>query len=291
MSNRDKIIFFLYKSSGKVRLIDLVVFYFYQNILMPVIKKYLLLRFSFLKEVHYRNSVLTPQNFNAFLSDIDVSLIIEEESDETLLIKEYLKLKSFFIMLDFPEIYTLAEFTKMNFMKIENCWDLNDFCWNFRKINWCKDELQLTNHALTTIKKKRAIKNSLDRIQLAAADDVDAYNLESFKTLNQLIPSDNNPKTLCYYSVFLANTKPWNLKILVSSKQYEWLNSLMPGEHLTDSVTLSASQKYLKNKEALEFRELYLSKSSIRLKRVLKEDVTSWINWVIYLEKKLGVTA
>ena len=87
--------------------------------------------------LYYRNSITTPEFFNAFLSDLDVSIIIRDESDLTNLVRTYLKIKSFLIMLDNPEIYTEKEFNHLKLLKDSNLLPLAEFTLNFRKISWC----------------------------------------------------------------------------------------------------------------------------------------------------------
>ena len=292
MNSRDKILLWLYTNIGDIKILNDIVSSFYKHFLFRFIKIILKIKHSNLIDMHYRNSVSSALAFNAFLSDIDITLVIENKSDFRSIIKTYFKLKSFFIMLDSPEIYYKSEYEYLSSLKEQSIWTLIDFTWNIRKINWSLDTLIETNNQLTKIKKLRAIEKSFKKIiPEKLINNKNEYCLTDFPALALFIPKSDKKSNLCYYSFFLETNKSNHIKLLATTDQYEHMNSLMPGEQITFSISSSAlDDNYLKNKIALEFYELYLTKSTSRLKLAHNLDTTPLIEWITYLEKKLGVT-
>lgn len=290
MSSRDKMLLWLYINFGDVKLLNSFVAFFYKNFIFRFVKFLLKMKHDNVTDVLYRHSINSNQSFNAFTSDIDVTFVIKDGTEFHTVIATYLKLKSIFIMLDNPEIYSQQEYQHLSTFKESSLWNLIDFSWNIRKINWSLDTLRETNNHLTKIKKERAIKISFQRLlQTSLINDKNEYQLSDFPALRTFIPPSSSEVNLCYYSFFLETNKSNHIKLMASTNQYEYMNSLMPGEHLSPALSSTLSDEYLKNKNALEFYELYLTKSTIRLHLTLKQDIAPLINWTNYLEKKLGV--
>lgn len=288
MSFRNKIILLLYKTFGKIRLLDFFVIHFYRNIIFPSVKTYLLERHPQLIDVQYRHSARSFKNFNAFLSDLDITLILADNSDSLPVLTSYFKLKKYLIMLDYPEVYEQKE---NDFLNSQNKYsELIELFWNIRKINWNLDSLREDRSELNRIKKNRSIEKSLQKI-LRVPNKLRplVFTIEDFKHLDRLIPADSAEKNLLYWSFFLETTTPEHLQIKLTSRQFDFLNSLMPGEDLSPSIASHISSEFKLNKRALELHELLLSKSAIRLKRAQGQDVKRWTEWTQYLEKKLAV--
>jgi hypothetical protein len=122
---------------GKIPAFSITIHFFYIHFLIPSIKALLKTRHRNLIDLKIRNSINEKERFNLFLSDIDTTLVIENETDSSLLIKDFLMLRHFFIMLDLPEIYTLDEYKIIEELKNRESWKLIELCWNIIKINWC----------------------------------------------------------------------------------------------------------------------------------------------------------
>ena len=291
MNKLDKFLLKFYKVFGDVKLIDFFVLSFYKYIIYPLVKYYLQISFPELLSVKYRNSIDSLRNFNAFLSDLDITLILKDDSDPIPVVQSYLKLKKIFIMLDSPEIYFKKEYDLLNTFKKENCLPLIDLFWNIRKINWNLDSLHNNPDEFNIIKKKRSITNSLKKItgidQEIHQDLI--YAIEDFTAVDEFIPADTSAKNLCYWSFFLETNKGNHLKIEMTSDQFYFLNSLMPGEPISEKIKDDVSSKFKKNKAVLEFHELYISKSSIRLLQAKGQSTSHVLKWSDYLEKKLGL--
>ncbi len=288
---RNRVLFILFKILGKVRVIDVLVIFIYRYVLFPLVKAYLHLSHTELLKVEYRHSVNSFQNFNAFMSDLDITLIIKDDTDPQPILKTYLALKKYFIMLDYPEIYYQKERLILDSFKLDGSLRLVELCWNIRKINWNLSALKAEVDEFNIIKKKRSISISFKKIlQSPGFNHSNIFNIEEIKYINEFIPSDSSEKSICHYSWFLETTKSESIKILVSAKQFPFFNSLMPGEIISEDIAASVSKAYLQTKASLEFHELYLSKSSVRLKIAIGHDPAPVLVWIKFLERKLGLT-
>lgn len=291
MTSRNVILFILYKTFGKIQPFNILVMMFYRYIIFPFIKIYLHLFYPNLVRIAYRNSVSSIENFNAFLSDLDVTLIIRDDSNPTPIIKSYLNLKKYLIMLDYPEIYFEKEQKILDSFQKNQSNKLVELCWNIRKINWNLDSLDEQSDKLNTIKKNRSIRNSFRKILQSNKENSDyLFDIEVFSYINEFIPPDYSEKNLCYWSMFLETNKKNHIKIMLTTKQYYFLNSLMPGEVIARNVKDDISAAFFQNKTCLELHELYLSKSSVRLKEAIGHNPAPVQEWINHLEKKLGLT-
>ena len=256
----------------------------YSNILFPFIRWFLQLRHENIHSLVLRNSIL-EKSFHPFFSDIDITLVVKNESLLDEILKDYFRLKKIFIMLDAPEIYTIQEHTYLEELKRSKSWDVIDLIWHFRKLNWCKKSLLLTNDPFEMIKLNRSIQKSLQRL-IRIPSETGRYTLQSFYTLDQLFVASPLRKTCCYYSSYLSNDFPGCFNIELSRKQFEFLNSLMPGESIMSEIKNDTTPIYLQSKEALFYHELYLSKSALRVMRHKGLPTEKHKAWIEYLEEK-----
>lgn len=286
MSVKDKIIWILYRILPEKGLFHQIVRQIYLVFLIPAVSFYLKSKHKNLVKVSIRNSALKNESFNALLSDIDVSLVIQEE-DKGELVKTYLRLKKFLPMFDSPEIYTESEFNRLQSLKpLEQ--ELIEFCWNFRKINWSLDEINgMKKSPLVKIKKQRAISKALFKMGLSE-DLLDELIIpvNHSATLMKFIPPSSQ-YSVCYYSQYLETTKANHLKLLIGHEQFATLNCLMPGESIPENIRPFLSVEFVDAKLAIEYHELYLSKSAIRLRSAQLLDISPWMGWITFLEEKL----
>ena len=285
---RDKIILALYSVFGEVKLFHKAVLILYKNIFFPLLRTYIKYKHPEILDLQYRNSITTPKFFNAFLSDLDISIVIDDTCDPSDLIKTFLKLKSIFIILDCPEIYTLKEIKHINKLQEENSWGLVEFALNFRKIHWCQQSLNSDDSPLNKIKQSKSIKKSYSRILANPYEnDKNIYSIEDFKILKSFIPTDQSEFNICYWSKFLETDNNRHLQLLLTTLQFPYLNSLMPGELLQPEIKNKISMQFVENKTALEYYELYLSKSSLRLAAAQGKKTEEYNKWINFLEAKL----
>ena len=289
MIARHKIIFTLHKVFGKTPGINFIFNSFYRYVIFNFVKLHLHFFFPNLLAVIYRNSVIKPHDFSAFLSDLDITLVIKDDSDPLPILRAYLKLKKVLIMLDYPEIYFQREFDHLSSLLNQDTNKLIDLFWHIRKINWNLDSLKANSDELNLIKKHRSIKKSLQKI-LVNPEEISkdySFKIEELNHIRKFVPEDKADKTLCYWSLFLETNHRDHIKILLTTGQYPYFNSLMPGEIVPKKIKNLINQDYLMNKSALEIHEIYLCKSVIRLNLARGETIEAqsrWLDWIKHLE-------
>ena len=258
---------------------------FYQYLLVPFLSAYLKWRFPNLKKVIIRNSLIEKTTFDAFLSDIDLTFVIDDNSDTKELFLSFLKFKRFFIMLDVPEIYEQHEYQKLKIIQSEWTNDYICFSWYFRKLNWTLAEMQKASTEFEEFKKQRSLKNSL--IKISKKEDFKTpFTIQDFPCFERFKISATGHKTICYWSQYLETASGKGLQLHLNQEEFEFLNSLMPGEPVDEKF---GSKDIKEVKSALQFHELYLCKSTVRSRLALSKDVTPWIGWIEHLHKQLGL--
>lgn len=277
---RNKLVFLGNQTFGRIPLLGNGIRFFYLSLFIPLLKKYLKRRHANLSDLVVRNSIFENNNFNAFLSDIDTTLILKEEGDCRELIKDFLKIKRLFIMLDFPELYTEEEYKRLEDLKKKDAWKIIDLLWNIRKINWSLSSLQKDKSKLNSLKMKRSIEKSQKKILKSKTDPVKGrYFLADFKFLESLFDTRIKDIFICYYSVFLGTDKSGSMVLELSRPQYLALNSLMPGEEIDVHDQSVLSPFYHECKQTLEAYEKLIAISSIRLKKGQGMDSTHLEKW------------
>jgi hypothetical protein len=195
------------------------------------------------------------------------------------------------VILDLPEIYTEEEYLRMEDLKIKPEWHLIDFCWNIRKINWCYQSLLQNSNKLNSAKMNRAINASFKKILKEGVTNQQAsYSLKNFKYIDQIFPIDSNQPRVCYSSKFTATIGNPKIILDLSLSQYVFLNSLMPGEVVDETIKNKVSTFFMQNKSALLLHELYLSRSALRIKKAQGVDYTEHLKWCSVLEEHLART-
>ncbi len=258
---------------------------FYLFLLFPFIRKILLFRHKNLKDVILRNSTLN-QSFHPFFSDMDITLLVENEEDLNSILRDYFFLKKIFIMLDTPEVYTSKEHQHLTGLAGTRAWELVEFFWHFRKINWNKKALLKAVDPLEILKLTRSIEKS-QLIVIREHPGNKNFSLKHFHVLDQIFQAAPLLKVCCYYSDYLENNFAQGFHIELSRKQYEFLNSLIPGEEIIEEIKDKVSPQYLLAKEAVFFHELYLSKSALRIRRFQHLSLENHHQWINYLESQI----
>lgn len=286
MSLFNTFIYWTHLSLGRSQLFNQLVQKLYLSILVPALSYYLKKKFLNLKELIIRNS-LTEKSFTALLSDIDVYLIIEDGSNSKDLINTFLRLRKFFIMLDSPEIYTESEYRQLFDLKTKSEWQLINFCWNIRKINWCHKKLVQNKDRLTVYKMNRSIKASFRKIMNKPYSiNQSIFHLNDFKYLDQIVPNESDSGSiLCYTSPYTAMTNHPFVILEMSPVQFQMFNSLMPGEQVSKGFPSTPAFQELKR--SLTLHELLLSRSAIRLKEAAETDCSEHRGWCSTLEQYL----
>ena len=147
-----------------------LVAFFYRNFITPLLKFYFVSRHRCIKELYCRHSVLTNY-FNCFGSDLDYSIIIDDNTNQdeiNALIADAKVLQKIFPFLDLPEIYRFYEYKLQNqFKKIYPFhYYVKDLFKNLRKIPWLKEKYKTGKTSYHKLKAYRSLKRCFIHIDL-----------------------------------------------------------------------------------------------------------------------------
>lgn len=286
MSPLNYIILYCYKLFGQNKIVNQFGKSFYLKVLLPLLRTYFSLKHKNIVEIVSRNSINDNKSFNIFLSDIDTSFVIKDDTDATKLIQEFIKIKKIFIMLDFPEVYSVSEYKEYVQLINSSSWKFVDIFWNIRKINWCKIQLARDSTELNKIKMIRSIEKSFGKVfHMNKSFDQRCFAIKDFKHLDLLMDTEQKNIAICTYSDFLANNNKLGIFLELSREQYMIFNSLYPGDELT-SLNNTHDTEILKScKRSIENHERLITLSSIRLKKAKGESDLAHQNWLKLLEK------
>lgn len=286
-SIREELLYLLCVLIPKSNRLNKLVIGFYSIILIPVIEKKLKRKHKNLVSIKIRNSLKHEKDFHFLFSDIDTSLIVKINSHTNELIRDFLKIKSFFIMLDFPEIYTEVEYVTLQLMALEKTWNVVRVFWSIRKLNWNKLKKSKKISRYSDLKLERSVKVLMNRILLEDAEPINnQYKISDIKYLNELIPFSEYVNEVSIFSEFLGGNNPYGLSIVMSNFQFGLFNYLIPGDPSLDNKNLELQnvQYFLDCKNAiLEYEKLILI-SSLRLKSAKKENISELDMFIKYLE-------
>lgn len=262
----------------------------YLNYLIPFLEWNLKLKHCHLIKVLPRNS-LTTASFNAFLSDIDTTLVIKNGSDHTALLASFLRLRTFFFMLDIPEIYTETEFAHLKKLNSKDEWKLVQFCWHLRKINWCHQTLNKDPDRLTYLKMNRSISTSWKQILKENIPlNRESYFLHDFHFLEKIISSQKETPNNCYCSIYTETLVKPKVVIELSPLQHQYFNSLMPGECIDPLIKDKVTPLYIKSKLSLLFHELYLTNSALKTSHSRGKSTSELQNWCEQIKINISET-
>lgn len=228
------LIFFLYKTIGRYRFFNNLVRRLYLSFFLPLLERYLCRRYKNILFIEKRHSILDEERFNAFLSDIDLTIVIKNSSDGIIILKSFFKIRKVFLMLDVPEVYTQDEFAQLELIRRGPHWGAVYAIWSIRKINWNYASMVRDASKLNLLKKERSIKQSLSKIMLAESLGKLEFELSDFKAFCYLskkgksIPGEAH--RACSYSPYLETNREHALRILIDSSELESFNSLLPAE-------------------------------------------------------------
>lgn len=276
---RDHAIFYLYKTLGKIQFLHLFVFHFYKTILLRIVIFYLKSRHNNIQTIQPRHSITEIDNFNAFLSDIDLSIVLIDGTSEVKVIQSYLKLKKILIMLDFPQVYFDSEYCQLRDIQSGAHWNTVNTAWYIRKINWNLISISTNSSELNRIKKLRSNQICYSKILINPDTSRKTFRLNDFIWFKRLTSEEevNSTPTLCYFSHYLETTTKESIQILLTQNEFSLFNSLMPTE-LTHHNELE-----LKN--AIQDFEFLITKSSIRIDQSFNRNIDEKIKWINKLDR------
>lgn len=278
MTLKEKTLYLLYKNFGEKRIVNNAVRFFYIYILIPCLIFLIKAIFKNVIKIEFRNSLTDEKHFNAFLSDIDLSIIIENQTSSLHILKFFLTLKKFLIMLDTPEVYFESEFNQLRQINSHKYSGVILTLWSIRKINWCGQSLLNNDSLFNKIKKNRSIKISLNKI-LSINNFKDTYSLEDFKFLSSLpfLQIKSSASLILFSSLYLETHETSRIKLYLSDEQTKAFKSLLPGE-------IGIGEYELKNLIALN--EILLTKASVRIDEALSISTEEKLKWINKLESQ-----
>jgi hypothetical protein len=275
MTFKNRIIFFLYRCFGKFNLINILVRFFYVNILTPILFNFLKWRFSNIKDIHLRHSVTEKKSFNAFLSDIDLTIVIENDSSSTNILKYFFQIKKILLMLDYPEVYYVDEYELLKKIQNNPSWNIIYTLWCIRKINWNYKSIASDDSLFNKTKKERSIAISCEKIFKECNFPLEKLELHNFKFLANLdiFDAEISSDKIYFQSQFLETNLPSSIQIYLSPSNCLRLKSLLPGE--IDQYHVGELKKFI------QLYEILITKASIRLdeaKGIGTSEKKIWLN-------------
>lgn len=265
-----------------MKIVNWIVARFYILFFFPPMRRLFLVRYPEVSDIVLRHSILHPESFHAFYSDIDSTFVLKEKADASRVIKAFEKFRKVFIMFDRPEFYTEREWQELGALKLTQEWNLVEICWNIRKINWCRHSLLERKDWYHGLKMKRAIQKAKEKI-LKRNSETGIYGLRDFHYLDSLIPASFETATLCYCSPYTENTGDQEIILEMNSVEYNFFDAMMPQNFLPEEM--ESNVVLMKHKKAVVSHELYLSRSALRVKLAFGEPIRSHEIWCSHLER------
>lgn len=230
--------------------LGIIIKIFFLRIAFPLIFFQLKLKHKIKFSVKYRHSVL-QRKFNPFLSDVDFSLVIEEQKSVQNLIKCLKAYSKCLKVIDLPQIYYRAEYNVLPDIDSPKDRDIR-FIWYFRKYAW----IQFDNKSPYEIYKKRLAFEKIESETLKTAS-----RSEVLKTSDLLL---NLPAidgySVCVYNNYLE-LKTRKRVLEMTHNELDFLISLLPGE----PVLVELDENWKDFKKRLCIHEYLLSRSHLRL--------------------------
>lgn len=264
----------LYHATANWSLFHQLIRLIYLSLFLPVLIFITKNKFFFVTKIIPRNSLLEKKRFNAFVSDIDLTIVILENYEAKNLLKYFISIKKYFPMLDIPEVYFESEFK--DFLEIDKSTSATivDVFWHIRKINWNLQKLQRERSYFEKDKIKRSIGHSFKKITQSPPLD----NILEFKQINLISSFVSNSLTsnICFLSPFLETSNEHSLKIILNNEEFKLLNYLMPDQPLQED--------YRELKAAVIKHEKLITIASIRIDEALGKSSANKKNWLEFLK-------
>jgi hypothetical protein len=250
---------------------------FYLLILIPLVVFYLKSKFKNIIQIYPRHSILDANYFDAFFSDIDLTIVINDNSDYLQILKMSLTIKKFLKVFDHSEIYFASEFEQLHKLKQSPHWDVVFTLWSIRKINWNYKSILKNPSAINIYKKQRSIQISFSKILSKEISINNEYFLSDFRYLKEFVilgsPCCN------FSSPFLETDEPRGIRLMLNEYELKKFKALMPGEEHFEE------KKELKN--CITNFEILITKASIRTDEALSILRPAKREWLAKLEKQI----
>ena len=238
------------------------------------------------RQLYPRNSIYDSTSFNIFMSDLDFSIVINDEKDVSLIQNVRKKIKYFFPNIGEFEFYTSKEWIQKNRECLKEAHDI----WNeirlIRKLNWQKRSLAFADNEYSKLKYVRGINITLSKMKQSSSELSGETVLRHLKQKN----SEKLPKvSFPYKSIYLETNILVIENYSVEGVNFQSEEDVLIFYHLLPTSDYVFSSTYLKEiKKYLVLEELLTSKSFRRvefLKEIPKDEFDLIDKWIFSLEK------
>lgn len=225
--------------------------------------------------IEFRHSLSEVGGFNIFMSDIDLTIIIGEETAVPEALKTFYGLKKIFPNLGEPEIMTVQEVESISEeeqSRFESIWTL---IFQLRKISWQQEKMKNPNGAYEVAKVQRGLKKSMAKLKTRQLPVV----------LDAIFPDCPVAKDFCeledpHFSHYLegwVGTEDTTDRILNcrTTEKFQGFIQLIPGHQTVDrSLLTHPLRRYLLRKE------INLSLAQLRIRNyqgINGDHIAEWI--------------
>jgi hypothetical protein len=237
-------------------------------------------------QLYPRNSIYDSSAFNIFMSDLDFSIVINDEKDVLFIQNIRKKIKYFFPNIGEFEFYTSEEWIQKNRECLKEAHDI----WNeirlIRKLNWQKRSLAFADNEYSKLKYVRGMNITLSKMKQSSPRLSGETVLRHLKQKN----SEKLPKvSFPYKSIYLETNILVIENYSVEGVNFQSEEDVLIFYHLLPTSDYVFSSTYLKEiKKYLVLEELLTSKSFRRvefLKEIPKDEFDLIDKWIFSLEK------
>jgi hypothetical protein len=238
------------------------------------------------KQLYPRNSIYDSSSFNVFMSDLDFSIVIDEEKNVLFIQKIRKKIKYFLPNIGEFEFYNKEEWIQKN----RECLKDANHIWNeirlIRKLNWQRKSLASADNQYSKVKYVRGINITLSKMKQSSS-------ILSGENVLRHLKQKNSEKlhkvSFPHRSIYLETNIFVGDNDSVEGVKFESSQDALVLYHLLPTSDYVFSNSYLNEiKKYLVFEELLTSKSFRRaefFKEIPKDELDLIDKWIFSLEK------
>jgi hypothetical protein len=252
---------------------------------VPALRFFLKLALSdSLSQMIIRHSLLEPQGFNVFMSDIDITLIVKQNSDIPKALKVFYDLKKIFLNLGEPEVFTQQEWEQQMALEEPEFNKIWANLFQVRKIFWQKTKQEKTSSPYEIAKIQRGLEKSYSKLHAAG----------SRLFIQRLFPNVPSAEIYCgieipfyseYLNIWVEASPACRTESLICSTndQVEGLIQLIPGHKTIDPKILSHPLR-----RYFLYREILLSRAQLRIQQYSHHQNDAISGWITRLETEMN---
>ncbi len=237
-----------------------------------------------LSQIIIRHSLIEPQGFNIFMSDIDLTIIVKKNDDIPKALKAFFDLKQIFLNLGEPEIFTQEEWDQWMALEKPEFAKTWANLFQVRKIFWQKMKQEKSSSLYELAKIQRGLDKSHSKLHAAG----------SMLYIQRLFPNVPNAEIFCgieipYYSKYLnmwvegSPASRTDSLVCSTNDQVEGLIQLIPGHETVDpKIQSHPLRRYFL------FREILLSRAQLRIQQYSHIENELISGWITRLESEMN---